>query len=89
MPLRIAGRLQDPDYFDRCVRPTLGPDITYEGHLDANGLQEMVGTAEVSLVTPHRDEPYGLVVAASLVKGTPVAGSPAATGSTPCPSRRP
>lgn len=74
MRLRIAGPRHDPHYFDQCVRPQLGADVTYEGHLDASGLQELVGTAEVTLVTPHWDEPYGLVVAESLAMGTPVAG---------------
>lgn len=74
MPLRIAGPLHQREYFDRYVRPELGADITYEGHLDADGLQAMVGTADATLVTPHWDEPYGLVVAESLAMGTPVAG---------------
>jgi glycosyltransferase involved in cell wall biosynthesis len=73
LPLRIAGPRHDPAYFERYVRPRLGPDVTYEGHLDARGLQELVGTAEATLVTPHWDEPYGLVVAESLAMGTPVA----------------
>lgn len=72
-PLRLAGPAHDPGYFDRVVRPALGPGITYEGHLDTAGLNELVGTAEVTLVTPHWDEPYGLVVAESLAMGTPVA----------------
>ena len=33
----------------------------------------MVGRAEVALVTPRWDEPYGLVVAEALACGTPVA----------------
>lgn len=73
LPLRIAGPIHDPAYFDRDVRPHLGHAVTYEGHLDARGLQEVVGTAEATLVTPHWDEPYGLVVAESLAMGTPVA----------------
>jgi glycosyltransferase involved in cell wall biosynthesis len=71
--LRIAGPVQDPVHFERDVVPLLGGDVTYEGHLDRAGLNELVGGADVSLATPHWDEPYGLVVAESLAMGTPVA----------------
>ncbi len=72
IPLRIAGPVHDPEYFDS-IRPQLGDDVTYEGHLTTAELNELVGTAEVSLVTPCWEEPYGLVVAESLAMGTPVA----------------
>ena len=73
VPIRIAGPVHDPEYFDAEVRPHLGCDVSYEGHLDVDGLNELVGSADVTLVTPHWDEPYGLVVAESLAMGTPVA----------------
>ena len=73
IPLRIAGPIHDHEHFERMIRPRLGGDMTYEGHLDGPALNELVGTAEVTLVTPHWDEPYGLVVAESLAMGTPVA----------------
>lgn len=73
MELRIAGPIHDRAHFDRHVAPALGDDVEYVGHLDTEGLNELVGNAEVSLVTPHWEEPYGLVVAESLAMGTPVA----------------
>jgi glycosyltransferase involved in cell wall biosynthesis len=75
MPLRIAGPIHDPDCFAEEVRPHLGADVSYEGHLDADGLNELVGSAEVTVVAPRWEEPYGLVVAESLAMGTPVAAT--------------
>jgi glycosyltransferase involved in cell wall biosynthesis len=73
IPLRIAGPIHDEQYFASRVEPWLGEGVTYEGHLDSDGLNELVGTAEVSVITPRWDEPFGLVVAESLAMGTPVA----------------
>lgn len=75
LPIRIAGPIHDEECFDREVRPHLGPEVRYEGHLDATGLNDLVGHAEVTLVTPRWEEPYGLVVAESLAMGTPVAAT--------------
>jgi glycosyltransferase involved in cell wall biosynthesis len=72
-PLRIAGPIGDRDYYEREVRPLLGPDVQYEGHLRQRELAELVGGAAVALVTPRWEEPYGLVVAEALACGTPVA----------------
>ncbi len=33
MPLVLAGPIADPEYFDAMVRPRLGPQISYAGHL--------------------------------------------------------
>ena len=74
IPLRLAGPLMDPGYFDACVRPWLSADVTYVGHLRTDELVTLVGQASASLVTPCWEEPYGLVVAESLACGTPVAG---------------
>lgn len=73
LPLRVAGPIHDPAYFDRAIRPHLGSDVRYEGHLSQSELARLVGSADVVLVTPRWDEPYGLVVAESLAAGTPVA----------------
>jgi glycosyltransferase involved in cell wall biosynthesis len=71
--LRFAGPVQDPVHFERDIVPLLGSDVVYEGHLDRAGLNQLVGSADVTLATPHWEEPYGLVVAESLAMGTPVA----------------
>ncbi|WP_122465273.1 glycosyltransferase [Brevundimonas lutea] len=73
LPLRFAGPLLDADYHDREIRPRLGPDVTYLGHLDHAALSVAIGQASAFLCTPCWDEPYGLVVAESLACGTPVA----------------
>ena len=74
VPLRLAGPVMDPAWFDAQVRPWLSDQITYVGHLRTDELAALVGSAQVSLVTPCWEEPYGLVVAESLACGTPVAG---------------
>ena len=74
VPLRMAGPLLDPTYYEEQVRPWLGHGVEYVGHLRTDELVELVGQASVSLVTPCWEEPYGLVVAESLACGTPVAG---------------
>lgn len=72
MPLAIAGPITDREYFERCLAEA-GPDVTYAGHLDSRSLAELVGDAEVALVTPCWEEPFGLVAIEALACGTPVA----------------
>ncbi|MDQ2755449.1 MAG: glycosyltransferase [Actinomycetota bacterium] len=71
-PLVLAGPVQDTDYFDTFVRPALGREITYAGHLTSPELSTLVGSSAAALVTPMWDEPFGLVVAEALACGTPV-----------------
>lgn len=72
--LRVAGPIVDRSYFDQAVRPLLGGDIRYVGHLTHSELVRLVGGSRAALVTPCWDEPYGLVVAESLACGTPICG---------------
>ena len=73
LPLRFAGPLLDADYFAQQVRPRLGDDTLYMGHLDHENLSALVGGARAFLCTPCWEEPYGLVVAEALACGVPVA----------------
>jgi glycosyltransferase involved in cell wall biosynthesis len=73
IPLRVAGPILDRTYFQERLRPLLGGDVTYVGHLTSDELVGLVGASAVSIVTPDWDEPYGLVVAESMACGTPVA----------------
>lgn len=73
MELRIAGPIADPAYFDREIRPLLGPGAIHLGHLSHTELADMVGGARALLFTPCWEEPYGLVAAESLACGTPIA----------------
>ncbi len=72
--LNIAGPISDRDYFESAVRPSLGSQIRYLGHLRRAELAAEVGRARLALVTPCWDEPYGLVVMEALACGTPVCG---------------
>ncbi|WP_159927210.1 glycosyltransferase [Rhodococcus sp. WAY2] len=72
-PIVLAGPISDAEYFDRMIRPRLGSEVTYLGHLAQPELAAAIGGAAATLVTPLWDEPYGLVVAESLACGTPVA----------------
>ena len=72
MPLTLVGPVVDRAYFDQAIRPRLGPDVEYVGHLTVPDLAALVGASAGALVTPVWDEPYGLVVAEALACGTPV-----------------
>ena len=72
MSLVLAGPLSDLPYFESAIRPLLGPDVTYAGHLGTDDLAALVGSSAAVLVTPVWDEPYGLVVAEAIACGTPV-----------------
>lgn len=73
MTLRFAGPLSDTAYFEEQIRPRLGDDTQYMGHLDHKELSDLIGGARAFLCTPCWEEPYGLVVAEALACGLPVA----------------
>lgn len=69
--LRIIGPVSEPEWFDQVVRPLLGADVTYEGHLDQRSAADLVGASAALLVTPRWAEPFGLVAAEGALTGTP------------------
>ena len=71
--LLIAGPAHDREYFDRSIVPQLGPDCVYLGHCVSSEVARYLADAEVAIVSPCWDEPFGLVVAEALACGTPVA----------------
>jgi glycosyltransferase involved in cell wall biosynthesis len=73
IPIDLAGPVMDEHYFEREVRPLLGPDVRHVGHLGSDALVDLVGRAAVAVVSPVWDEPYGLVAAEAMSCGTPVA----------------
>lgn len=73
LPIVLAGPVMDRGYFDVEVRPRLGPEVRYLGHLTQTELDRVIGAAAVAVVTPDWDEPYGLVAAEAMSCGTPVA----------------
>jgi glycosyltransferase involved in cell wall biosynthesis len=73
-PIVLAGPVADRAYFEAEIRPRLGGDARYTGHLDRAELAALVGRARAVLATPCWDEPYGLVAAEAVACGTPVCG---------------
>ncbi len=72
-PLAFAGPRFDTGYWSREIAPRLGADVTDLGHLDHKQLASHLAAADVAVVSPRWDEPFGLVVAEALASGTPVA----------------
>ncbi|MCF2487617.1 glycosyltransferase family 4 protein [Dyadobacter sp. CY347] len=72
--MKVAGAISDQHYYETHIVPRLDDSIELLGSCDHIQLNELIGNATVSLITPCWDEPFGLVVAESLACGTPVAG---------------
>jgi glycosyltransferase involved in cell wall biosynthesis len=71
--LELAGPVHDEEYFREQVQPLMSAHDRYLGHLSDEELRRSVGRAEVVVVTPGWDEPFGLVAAEAMSCGTPVA----------------
>jgi glycosyltransferase involved in cell wall biosynthesis len=73
LPLRLAGPIENAEYFDSVLAPLLGDDIIYEGLLDHAALSRLIRESVVLLQTPQWDEPFCLAAAEAVASGTPVA----------------
>jgi glycosyltransferase involved in cell wall biosynthesis len=73
IPLVLAGPAPDRAYFDREIKPRLGGDVRYAGHLDHARLAVLLAESAVAVVTPAWEEPFGLVAIEAMACGTPVA----------------
>jgi glycosyltransferase involved in cell wall biosynthesis len=73
LPLRLAGPVENPRYFNDALVPLLGDDVTYEGLLDHAALSHLIRESTVLLQTPQWDEPFCLSAAEAIASGTPVA----------------
>ncbi len=73
IPLRLVGPIHDRRYFAQEIEPHLGGGISHVGHVSSADAAALVARADVAVVTPVWDEPFGLVVAEALACGTPVA----------------
>jgi glycosyltransferase involved in cell wall biosynthesis len=75
-PIVLAGKVNEPaeeEYFEQAIRPSLGPEVTYVGEVDAAGKRELYAKA-ACLVFPVRwPEPFGMVMIEAMACGTPVA----------------
>ncbi len=73
-PIRLAGTVDvgNPLYFDREVRPLLGPDAEYVGPVDDRGKQALLGSSAALVFPIDWPEPFGLVMIEAMACGTPV-----------------
>ncbi|MGB3468625.1 MAG: glycosyltransferase family 4 protein [Cyclobacteriaceae bacterium] len=72
VPIKVAGPVCDPDYFDRSVAPLLKLAGSYEGHLNPEELSDLIGNASGFLFSSLWEEPFGMVLIEALACGTPV-----------------
>jgi len=77
IPLRIAGIVQDRDYFERAVAPQLdGVNVIYEGPVERERRSELLGNALALLHLINFEEPFGFSVVEAMACGTPVVARP-------------
>jgi glycosyltransferase involved in cell wall biosynthesis len=79
VPLRIAAKMREPAerlWFEACVKPLLGEDITYVGEAAREEALTLLQGAS-ALINPIKwAEPFGLVMVEALAAGTPVLAFP-------------
>ena len=72
-PLKIAGLIQDQEYFNRQVKPHIDKNhVLYLGNAGPGERQELLGKAKALLHPIFFDEPFGLSVVEAMMCGTPV-----------------
>lgn len=74
--LAFSGPVADRHYFEAEIRPRLGPDVHYAGHLDHRHLPRFLQTGAVYVFSPLWPEPFGLALVEALAGGTPAAALP-------------
>ncbi|MBU0696553.1 MAG: glycosyltransferase family 4 protein [Bacteroidetes bacterium] len=70
--LKIAGIIQDSNYFEKNVKPHLNDDIQFLGHLGPESRNKLMGNASALLHPISFNEPFGLSVVEAMMCGTPV-----------------
>lgn len=71
-PIRLAGIVQDGDYFEAQVRPRLGRDVEYVGVVAAGDRARFLGAAAALVHPVAFAEPFGLAAVEAFACGTPV-----------------
>jgi UDP-glucose:tetrahydrobiopterin glucosyltransferase len=72
MKLKIMGKIQDEDYWQRIQQQAPGGVIEYMGFLDTAAMQKVVGGCRALLMTPRWVEAFGNVAIEALACGVPV-----------------
>ncbi len=78
--LLLSGNVEDPEFFERDVKPYLSKKIKWIGPispeppLTKKQVVRLMQKAKVFLMTVNWQEPFGLVMAESMSCGTPVIG---------------
>lgn len=73
LPLKLAGIVQDPDYFEAAVRPHVdGRRVEYLGAVGQGERTAVLGGASALLHPIEFAEPFGLSVVEAFATGTPV-----------------
>ncbi len=72
-PLKIAGLIQDENYFNTQVQPHIdGNKVEYLGNVGPELRNELLGGARALLHPIYFEEPFGLSVIEAMMCGTPV-----------------
>ncbi|NJK56312.1 MAG: glycosyltransferase family 4 protein [Pleurocapsa sp. SU_5_0] len=71
-PLKIMGRIEDRDYWEKICNDFPKAPIEYLGFLDTNQLQQELGKCRALLMTPRWVEAFGNVAIEALACGVPI-----------------
>jgi len=72
LPLKIAGEILDPAYWDEKIKPFIGGQISYEGMVSPFKLPEYYRKAKAFIFPLQWEEPFGLVMIEAMACGAPV-----------------
>ena len=75
VPIVLAAKMHEPSeqrYFERAIRPRLGPGARYLGEVTFAEKVELLGSARALLSPIRWEEPFGMNMIESLACGTPV-----------------
>ncbi|MGH3778003.1 MAG: glycosyltransferase [Pseudonocardiaceae bacterium] len=75
LPLLIAAKCREPAeqaYFERAVKPHLGPDVVFLGELGREATYDFLSRAAALLFPICWREPFGMVLVEAMACGTPV-----------------
>ncbi|MBL3657172.1 MULTISPECIES: glycosyltransferase family 4 protein [Fulvivirga] len=73
IPLKIAGLIQDNDYFNQYIKPHIDEHrVMFYGNADSTLRNELLSNTLALLHPIQFDEPFGLSVVEAMMSGTPV-----------------